>query len=539
MTTVHNPGQGQELTLRLEICDDLVLQCNNPREQLVSVEAEVEAVTAALKNLVRKAHLLKERINELYSPFVRLLPPEIIAEIFIFCLPPFNLTEDSPPASEDTATPLRIGAVCSAWRRIAWTTPSLWATLILRLTSSVKLSSQTALIHEWLSRSGQLPLSIRFIATEEVSWVNVTSEGMMTAIAEYASRWRNVDIRLPSMCYRHLPSCKDAEDFPLLESLSLKPPGGQGDRAHRIEIPMSPQLRYLSLSCLYLRSVTFHFEVLTHVDLESFYIDEMLETLRQTTSLVRLTTKKVLGGDDRHAIPEEPIVLPCLEEIDIVNDKGTELPLLFEKISTPKLRSLRYTGENLQAAPVAEIVGLLKRSGCQLETLGISKAPIREEPLQSLLAATPSLTTLSLIMPSLTTLRHAPLTDAVLQTLDPQWARSNKVNCSLPHLRNLTYSGAQGFTWPTMLRVLESRLPPPETKGSSSKQASVQKESASENKVAHIRTVLLSLAFMTHEENEAFPRPDPSAFDSLQARGATVVNKVIIHNETVVDPPPP
>ncbi|KAF8903950.1 hypothetical protein CPB84DRAFT_1706698 [Gymnopilus junonius] len=526
-------AQGQQAAL--SSADDSALQCNNPYEELAVVEAEVETVTATLTGLVRKLHLLKERINDLYSPFVRLLPPEIVSEIFIFCLPVFDSTEESP-SSQGTSTPLRIGAVCSAWRRIAWSTPSIWATLVFHLTSSLNIVNQTILLEEWLSRSGQLPLSIRLSSSEEVSWVGISSEGMMKVIAQHAPRWRQVDIRLPSACFRFLPPCDDAENFPLLHSLTLKPPGGQGDRVHKVNIPESPQLRYLSLSCLYLRSVVFHFEVLTHIDLESFYIDEILEVLRQTTSLVRFTTNKVLGGDDRHGIPNEAIILPCLEVIDIHNDKGTELPLLFDKISTPKLRSLTYTGENLQAAPAAEIVELVKRSGCLLQTLNISKAPIREEPLQNLLAALPSLTSLCLIMPILTTLRHAPLTDAVLQTLDPQWASAHKVTCSLPKLRNFTYSGAQGFTWPTMLRVLESRLPPPETKGSSTTTQPLVSTETSPT-VSSIRDVFLSLAFMTPEENLAYPSPDMSAFESFRARGATVVTKTTIHAEAVVEPP--
>lgn len=120
-------------------------------------------------------------LNHSSSMFIRLLPLEIIAEIFkhyVFPAPDQPITAFLP-------TPLFLGSICSYWRRIAWSIPSLWSSLILvfsveeeferldlydrrflgprcfpgdRFFSSVKLE----LFDQWLSRTGNFPLSIIF-----------------------------------------------------------------------------------------------------------------------------------------------------------------------------------------------------------------------------------------------------------------------------------------------------------------------------------------------------------------------------------------
>ena len=432
----------------------------DPCAELAIIEAEVVVVSQTLASLTERVQILKSRINQLYSPFVRLLPPEIISEIFTFCIPSFeHPSDDSPIQTMGTSIPLRLGAVCLSWRRTAWGTPNLWSTVTLHITSAIKLNSRVHLLDEWLSRSGHLPLSIRLSASEEVSWVGANSEDLIKSIAKYSFRWRNIDIRIPSVCYQHLPPCDDEQSFPLLHSILLRPPGGQGDRVHRINISTAPSLRHLSLSCLYLRSITFHWEVITHLDLESFYVDESLEMLRQATSLVQLNLRRVLGGDDRHDLPEEPVVLPALERMIIVNDKGTDMPLFFDKITTPSLRALDYTGEGLISIASAEVNELITRSGCPLQELSISKASIREEALISLIAVVPTLVKLTLVMPAVPSMQHLPLTDKVLRLCDPEHAKKNNVACQLPMLESLTYSGGNGFKWSTMVKLLNSRFP--------------------------------------------------------------------------------
>ncbi|CAA7258733.1 unnamed protein product [Cyclocybe aegerita] len=51
------------------------LPSDDPRVELAAVEAEVTKVSMVLAALVHKTHMLKERINHLHSPILRILPP--------------------------------------------------------------------------------------------------------------------------------------------------------------------------------------------------------------------------------------------------------------------------------------------------------------------------------------------------------------------------------------------------------------------------------------------------------------------------------
>ncbi|KAF4618267.1 hypothetical protein D9613_011629 [Agrocybe pediades] len=497
----------------------------DPSGELQVIEAEVARVSANLSRLVMRMHALKERVNERNSLFIRLLPPEIVAEIFLFCIPNFHHMDDDDSLSltQNTSMPLRLGAVCASWRRIAWSAPKLWCSIVFHLASAVKLPAQVVLLDEWLSRAGQLPLSIRMGANEEIVWTNLDGAGMMEVVGKYSLRWCDLDFRLPSTVYKYLPTCDNAANFPFLRSIIFRPPGGQGDRVHRVNLPCTPKLRELSLSCLYLRSVAFQLEFLTHLELESFYVDETLEMLRQSTSLVSFSAKKILGGDDRHPIPEEAIVLPSLENLCLINDKGADLPLFFQKITTPKLRTFSYMSDVLQNLPWADVVSLVKRSSCEIESLSVEKSPITEEQLQLLLSSMPTLTSLVLNMPVVPGTVHAPLTDKVLQAWDAEFALSNKLSCVLPRLKSFAYHGAQGFTWPVLLRVLESRCALPESKDPG-QAAGSSKQTMPQHNVSCIEYVNVMLAFETSEESMASARPDPDLLESLENRGVKVVS---------------
>ncbi|CAA7269988.1 unnamed protein product [Cyclocybe aegerita] len=489
---------------------------DDPSAELVLVEREVARVSAILAGLRNRSHDLKARINTLYSAFIKMLPPEIVSEIFLFCLP----VEESDPEKmpKSSSEPLRLAAVCTVWRRIAWSTPALWADIFLHITSFVRLPTQVLLLQEWLSRSGQLPLFIQLSCSADMSWVNVSPEEVMKTIAEYASRWRRLDVRLPSACYEYLPPSDDTHSLPLLQSLYLKPPGGQGDRLHRVTIHNSPELTHLSLTCLYLRSIKFQWEVLTSLNLESFYIDETLEMLRQTPRLVDFTLRRILGGDDRHTLPEDCIILPALEHLNIVNDKGADLQALINKITTPVLRKLAFSSEGSLPPPIQDFVTLISRSACALESLSFTECGLLEQRLLILLRAVPSLTSFKLDMP-VGVLNNSPLTDAVLRACDPAYAQAEKVACLLPLLEELTYSGTQVFTWPCLTQMIHSRTSqPPIQSGPSS---TTQGVTASKLKV-----VRLCLTHSTPEEADAIP--------DLKAMYAN--KSVEVHLEVIMSP---
>jgi hypothetical protein len=488
----------------------------DPWAELRAVEAEVAAASAALATLVHKMHALKARVNNIYSPFVRLLPPEVVSEVFTYFNPSFSAGDDDIHSSCAGHNPLLLGAVCSAWREIAWSTPSLWATLTLHITSPSRIPAQIQLIEQWLGRSGSLPLSIRLSACTSMSWLGATPEGIIMAINQFSSRWANLDIRFPSQCYKYLPRTGEGGvRLPFLQSVSLKPPGGQSDREHRIFMQDAPRLRHLNLSCLYLRSITFNWESVTSMDLESFYIDESLGMLLGAPALIDLTLRRTLGGDDRHTLPFDSVHLASLQSITIINDKGTEMQTLLNKIVAPQLRKIVYAGEGVLPAPSTELLALIVRSNCAIEELSLTRASIREEALLALFSVMPSLIALTLVMPPGHSVHHTPLTDRILTMCNPDYTNANELACQLPLLKKLAYSGPQGFSWELFRTLLDARIPP------FARGDGRLCSSAREISVSCISDIQLSIAFSSRVDAlKQLPHtPDASTIKSYRSAG--------------------
>ncbi len=393
-----------------------------------------------------RVQTLKSQINQMNSQFVRMLPTELIAEIFTYCL------EDV-----DNSLPLKLGAVCTAFRTIAWSTPHLWATVILNITIPWRISTQAVLLRDWLSRSGRLPLSIYLCSSQNVHYK--FAQLILKVVTEFSDRWRRFDIRLPSSCYQHLPPFD--QRLPMLRSLTLKTPDGQ-NRSHRFDIGNSPQLNHINLKSVYLRSIKFTWHTLTSLELEDFYIDESLEILRQAPNLVSLDIRQIRRGEDAHSMPTEPIVMPALNSLTFVDKKATGPGKILDKVTTPSLRKFSFTADGITHAPYTHLLNLIKRSACSLEIVSLTRCSFPPTQLKQLLAMIPSLTHLHLdMLPSTVYSSHpelAPLTDEILQLCNPTFAFANKNPCLLPNLEGLTYSGPQAFSWFQLVQMVQSRV---------------------------------------------------------------------------------
>lgn len=426
-----------------------VVSPDDPRAELDIVQAEVARVSQTLKALMDKTHVLRARINDMYSPVIRHLPPEITAEIFQACIPVFDMED----INSSTSIPLQLGSVCSSWRRIAWTAPTLWSSLTLQLNTS-NIATQIILLEEWLSRTGDLPLSLRLCSEEEIHWSSSPTPGTaIEVIRKYASRWKDLDLRLPTSCYKFLPTSESC--LPLLQSLNLNPPGGQGERRHKVDMSNSAKIQHLSLSCVYLISMKFQWVHVTQLRLEAFYVDECLEALRQSPQLEVCLLRNIIGGDDGHTLPEAPLILPTLRTLSIENEKDTHIALLLDTIAIPRTTHFSYSGRNL--VHLSSLCALILRSAA-LETIAISQTAIGEDDsFDTLLRSMKGVKKFSFTTSSMHS-GHSPLDDNLLRMCNPGLVAPGE-ECLLPRLESLEYRGPQTFSWPVLLETLESRGP--------------------------------------------------------------------------------
>ncbi|KAJ3756999.1 hypothetical protein EV360DRAFT_84430 [Lentinula raphanica] len=173
------------------------------------------AELARLESEIARALCEKEKISSfieahraLMSP-VRQIPEEVLAEIFLHCLP----TDRNFAIRSLDEAPLLLTTICRDWRRVALDTPRLWSTLHVYLPphlSTQAISRRAAGISTWLGRSGTLPLSISFCAKlsfQEFSdeapddqWPPVLTDdvkSLICALTSFGHRFSDLFLSLP------------------------------------------------------------------------------------------------------------------------------------------------------------------------------------------------------------------------------------------------------------------------------------------------------------------------------------------------------
>jgi hypothetical protein len=155
----------------------------------------------------------EQEIARLLQSPISSLPPETLSEIFMLCCQPkYNAIGG---VDSQGICPLRLSAVCKAWRDLAWTTRRLWSVIILTK-SNPYASHLGRILASWIERAGNQPLSIRY---------EVQSDRLLARLIQETSKWMNVSIFLPS---ESLSVVKKYKYFPLLEHFSIRVRAGPG-----------------------------------------------------------------------------------------------------------------------------------------------------------------------------------------------------------------------------------------------------------------------------------------------------------------------
>jgi hypothetical protein len=186
---------------------------------------ELENLEIAIARLKTKRCELKRIINRGHSPFIRIIPPEIIATISGFANTDFTITGRLLPV------PILLSSVCSDWRRAVVGTPHLWSSIKIDLPrisdkASTRLPRLATFIGEWLARSGRLPLYICLCCDHRNSLDVLALEDyrpIFKILNKYSSRWRNLNIFVPPTLLSFLqPNCLPLlKSFPSLSGVTL------------------------------------------------------------------------------------------------------------------------------------------------------------------------------------------------------------------------------------------------------------------------------------------------------------------------------
>ncbi|KAG6812814.1 hypothetical protein H0H92_000272 [Tricholoma furcatifolium] len=380
----------------------------DPRHQLVELEAEILRVQALLSKLTQTRVPLKRAINRRFSPMLS-LPIEL-------CW---------------SASPLLLGKVCTAWRNLAWSMPWLWNNMSLSIIRPTETHIQ--LLEEWIARSGNLPLYIHLKIRLGSPDANTHVTRLMDVVARCSERWRSVHFDLPFI-YPTDTYLSDlgSSNFPILVSAAIQ--------IKQIYTPLNmfvdaPQLRNVQLIGFPRHSFELPWDHITHLRLNPTTVQQCLEVLGLALNLTHCVFEEITRSD---VLNPTPVIAPCLQHLEIISFSHTPLSELLDTLIVPCAQNLSFhvTGNIFSHW---SFISFIARSGCEIRHLALNAVRMSEWQLWDCLRATPSLVSLHLI-------DLDRVTNDTIRVLNPLnhamlGQHAQHMGPLLPLLREFTYQG--------------------------------------------------------------------------------------------------
>lgn len=292
----------------------------------------------------------------MHGPIQR-LPAEILSEIFIQCMKP------QPPdpschyliARLDRA-PLLVSKVCSGWRSIALSTPTLWASFALTIRPKY-LKGDVLLAKTWLGRSGKCPLTIG-LASEGKFQNNMRP--LMRILLLHCERWYDVQLSVSPAVIGSLSEARNR--LPRLQRLYI----GHKWQTDINIFENAPQLRYVHLAFFIPPStLKIPWDQLRYCDTGPRDADSCIDLFNLTPNLEECTLSS--SGPDP-CKPRPPIELPRLRFMTI---RGSPAYVL-NSLVVPELRELSVHLSVGSWHATQELTSLLSRHSVRILSFHMS-----------------------------------------------------------------------------------------------------------------------------------------------------------------------
>lgn len=355
-------------------------------------ERVIEAVLA-LRAIETKRQQIRTKINSEHDPLTSRLPAEIVAEIF-----KATLTRKVPLTMEAFTidSPLFLGAVCRSWRKIAWSTPSLWNWIHIFVCHPPSRYFGD-LVKEWLDRSGNMPLVIQIScedrSQDEDGFFFCPGFGLYGGFDVHvnacSSRWQYISFEVPTAFSPFLNGSEDGA--PHLKMIRVS-----GTDYEEYHFTMKQQVRPTYMAFEYRPTswgpqLNIAWDNLIDIRLAKFYANDCIKAIQQMPRLVRCVLVDLYNNlGQEELIPNGRFVLQSLE-LFFVDRVLTGS--LFDHFIFPKLTHLHitYCGDNTTEFWNNSIKPFLMQSSARLQTLDFRLVPFEYESFAEALESTVSL----------------------------------------------------------------------------------------------------------------------------------------------------
>lgn len=147
------------------------------------------------KSILRELRRQRRVLNRYHHIHQRLLsqekhiPPEILAQIFILCLP----AHWQDRFVEPRAMQISLSHVSRYWRCIVLSTPQLWSHMNIKIRYDQPLKTSIDMAETWFIRSGCALLSLRVVVDDKAFEI----QPILDLIMSHSRRWQHLELELP------------------------------------------------------------------------------------------------------------------------------------------------------------------------------------------------------------------------------------------------------------------------------------------------------------------------------------------------------
>ncbi|TDL21804.1 hypothetical protein BD410DRAFT_828788 [Rickenella mellea] len=338
-------------------------------------------------------------VRTFQSPIHR-IPPEMLAEIFVCCLPESRL-----PRTHPLEAPLLLSQVSSVFRSTALSTPTLWSGIRIK---TVKARREHCLtLGLWISRSGSSPLSFSF-RYEKGNNSNVAIDELIRILAPHSRRWKHVGITFFQDYVTSVFIEAVARGIPNLEILTIDPSYDRMAQLcnDRLVLSSAHHLKEINISVLVL--IDLGTSLLPSVKRicfrgrnMSYSLGRSLYFLDHCPSIEEFTLNLFGTSGDLGAFGDQVKIrhLPFLRDLNIIATEGHAGPF-FDHLCVPSLRKLTFygheragldPGQGPHQPSWASMIGMFKRSNAPLQELRLDGSCVSEADLVECLQCIPRL----------------------------------------------------------------------------------------------------------------------------------------------------
>jgi hypothetical protein len=364
-------------------------------------------------------------------PRGRAIPPEILAEIFIECLP-----KDEFLIPSANAAPMSVSQVCGQWRGVAVSTPKLWCSMKYVIQER-DANAKTALFSTWLERSRNHPLQL------SVSFRRSHHPDVIDAIIRVSNRLESISFLLPASSWQPLTQIRG--NLSRLRRISVNTSHPDTFRGKPfLGFSEAPMLDRVDLG-FPASGIELPWSQITRATIRSQDVHECLRALRRATKIEVCTF--VRCEPFTYLLHHyAPVTLVPLRSLHIIEGTGT--CHFLDSLTVPNLREIAFSFKWFTDWPHTKFLQLLTRSSCVLEKLVLSYVAMKDHELIECLR----------MMPSLVELRIEGSVDLLLNNnVVDGFKQKGTQQPLVPNLRFLALEGAFAFCDDHFADMLESR----------------------------------------------------------------------------------